>query len=194
MIVIESPKISKYAQADERKPWELSEDEEEYLEPIGEVPPPFGEPATEEDFRTPRPAAPPEPDEPAGPEPGFEIKPTTDYTFLPFAPTPDDEIPINPEQFVGEEVEIPTTPIEDANATLDIRGKIFYSLNNSTPMRISYTTIDGGSVTDRTIHPDYVYWAGTNRHILVAWDELRGDWRAFAVNNITLAELQEETV
>ncbi len=205
MIVIRSPKLKKQAQ--NTRPWEFSPKEMQDLEPInnqapsweltpeeerefdliGEQAPPVGQPATKEDFRAPSPPPPPPVEDIE--EPGFEIKPTTDFSFLPFAPTPDGNIPINPQQFIGEDIEIPTTPIEDANETLGIREKIFYSLNNATPLKISYTTIDGGSTTDRTIHPDYVYWAGTNRHILVAWDKSKNDWRAFAVDNINLADL-----
>jgi predicted DNA-binding transcriptional regulator YafY len=45
---------------------------------------------------------------------------------------------------------------------------------------------------DRVVVPDYVYWAGTDRHIMVAWDFNVDDWRAFAVDNIQAADLVGE--
>ena len=159
--------------AEPPRPWEFSDEETRGLEPIPE-------PTTE-----------PEPAPPTG-----EVKPLSTFTFLPFAPTPDaDKMPVDPSTLVdvGTEVEIPTTPIEDANQSLNVREMIFYSLNNSTPMRIAYTTLYGGTNIERTIHPDYVYWSGTNRHILVAWDEEQADWRAFSVDNINAAKLMEQT-
>ena len=121
------------------------------------------------------------------------IKPATEFTFLPFAPSPETEnTPVDPGSLVGDEEDIPKTSIEKANDSLDTREKIFYSLNNGTPLRIQYKTLDGSVTSERTVHPDYVYWAGTNRHILVAWDELRNDWRAFSVDNIQRSKLLQE--
>lgn len=173
MISIESP-IVKSAQVPIPKP------EDEDLEPIGEF-----EPITEDDFAVPEPAIPEENEI-------REIKPATDFSFLPFAPAPEkEELPIEPSQMLANEIPLPVSDLDQVNASLGIREKIFYSLNNTVPMRIKYLTLDGMSRTERTIHPDYVRFAGTGRYVLIAWDELYGDWRAFAVDNIQEAILIE---
>lgn len=194
MITIKSPQLKTAEVPEVKKPWEFDAEDLEDLEELT--------PAEEEPFRPVRdddfkPVAPPKPpprpwefdmDEAADLvplKPDTEGKPYIGYTFLPMAPMPaESKVPVNPSELLGDEVVMPTTPIEDANDELNVPQKIYYSLYNSVPLRITYTTLDGGSMSERTIHPDHVYWAGTNRHILVAWDELRGDWRAFAVNNI----------
>lgn len=193
MIKIVSGKISK-AQAN---PWDV-DPEKEGLEPIGEEqyqPPqdPF-EPVVPEDFALSQPPAPlmPEPE---------EIKPTIEYTVIPNAPLPDDgRIPMAPNQLIAEaEIPMPGTEIDEINKEADVRRKIDYSMSNPNPatgsppfpLRIRYTTIDGNSLTERTIHPDYWYPARTTgRDILIAMDELSGDWRAFSIDNINEAMLQ----
>lgn len=171
-----------------RKPWEFSPEEAEELEEIVPKEEPeelIFEPVEDEDFIKPKDVIPPRKTITPEEEEEFRIKPSMDYTFLPFAPGPGEgKMPLDPSQFIGSEIPIPKTEEEKANEVLDLREKIFYSLNNGIPMKITYRTLDGKNVTDRIIHPDYVYWAGTNRHILVAWDELKNDWRAFAVDNI----------
>lgn len=145
------------------------------------------EPATDEDFSEESGWPVPE----AGAPAEYKIKPLTDFTFLPRAPIPE-AMPENPAVLLGDEIPMPVSTLENANQNLSVREMIFYSLNNDTPLRIKYTTLDGMIRSERTIHPDYVYWAGTNRHILVAWDEMNNDWRAFAVDNIEKALLMGE--
>jgi hypothetical protein len=123
--------------------------------------------------------------------PDYQVKPITDFTFLPASPGAGEATPENPAALLGDEVPMPTSPLDELNRKLSVREMIFYSLNNGSPLRIKYTTLDGLGRSERTILPDYVYWAGTNRHILVAWDEMNNDWRAFAVDNINMALLME---
>jgi len=98
-----------------------------------------------------------------------------------------------------EEVVAEESPLEQKNREWDVRAKLFHSMTNNSPVRISYTTLPkddnpAGSTTIRTVIPDYVYWASTGRHVLVAWDYLKSDWRAFAVERIDQASLVETAV
>jgi hypothetical protein len=120
------------------------------------------------------------------------FKPDIQYTFLPDAPAPRPEtIPIPPANLLGDAAVIPMTPTEEKNEQLSSFELVAESLYTKTPIRISYVTLDGMFQSERTVHPDYVYDADTNRKILVAWDELKNDWRAFAMENILKAKLME---
>jgi hypothetical protein len=140
-----------------------------------------------------------DPEDPNRDEPEDDVKeehwvwkPDVQYTFLPEAPGPEPgTTPEPPSSLLGEEMAVAPTPIEEMNETMDPRELIVQSLYMAMPLRISYITLDGTYESERTVRPDYVYYAGTNRHILVAWDELRNDWRAFAVDNISQAKLLE---
>lgn len=161
----------------------------EDLEFIGEVPPPE-EIAGKSPLPKNLPPVMPAPRGQAG-NPYYEM---ADFTFLPFGEEPEGVVPEDPAK-IFEEVKAPESPLEEMNRRLknDVRAKIWTSLNNTIPLKIVYQTLadDGGSSsrTERVVRPDYVYWAGTNRHILVAWCDLRNDWRAFAVDNIATADL-----
>jgi hypothetical protein len=96
-----------------------------------------------------------------------------------------------------EEVMPPDTPMQEKNRIMDVRQKVAFSLGSGTPLRITYTTLPksdnaAGSTTQRVITPDYVYWAGTGRHVVVAWDDSKNDWRAFALERINGADLLDE--
>jgi hypothetical protein len=115
------------------------------------------------------------------------FKPITDENFLPVTPGKQPEV--NPEESF-DELKGEPSPLDEANKNLSVREKIWYSLNNpGTPLRIVYTSL-AGYTTERTVEPDYVYWAGTRRHVLVAWCRMRNDWRAFIVDRITKAKLE----
>jgi hypothetical protein len=159
----------------------------EDLEFIGEVPPP-----SEIAGKTPIP-----PKLPSVTPRGQKGKPyyeMADFTFLPFGKNPENTTPQDPSKLF-QEVKAPETQVEELNRRYKnkVREKIWHSLNSSIPLKITYQTLSDefgrSSTTQRVIRPDYVYWAGTNRHILVAWCDLRNDWRAFAVDNIAVAEL-----
>lgn len=131
------------------------------------------------------------PQDKAGDEPMSAAPPTDEDDELDVAPSMsrDDE----PEAFETErleaepEVEFPEVPpppeAANPNAGLDVRGRIWRSMSGGDPLRIVYTSL-AGLTTERTVHPDYVYWAGTGRHVMVAWDDMRNDWRAFIVDRI----------
>lgn len=158
----------------------------EDLDFLGEVPSPQ-EIAGNVPLPTNMPVLRPAPKGQAG-SPYYEV---ADFTFLPFGKGPE-ATPEDPAKMF-EEIYTPETPIEEANRVYQVREKIWRSLNRSIPMKIQYKTLEDEmgrtAETNRVIRPDYVYWAGTNRHILVAWCDMRNDWRAFAVDNIITAEL-----
>lgn len=143
-------------------------------------------PATDHDFVS---STAPKKNVQESPEDYWIWKPDIQHTFLPEAPPPaSGKIPVPPENILGEEFMAPPDPRE----AMSVRELVVESLNTAVPLRISYLTLDGMHGSERTVHPDYVYWSGTNRHVLVAWDELRNDWRAFAIDNIRYAKLMEE--
>lgn len=158
----------------------------EDLEFLGEVPSPQ-EIAGKPPLPTKMPQVTPAPKGQAG-KPYYEM---ADFTFLPFGKQPEIQ-PEDPAKMF-QEIATPETPIEEINRKYNIREKIWRSLNMALPLKIIYETLtdDMGrkARTDRVVRPDYVYWAGTNRHILVAWCDMRNDWRAFAVDNIIKADL-----
>jgi len=161
----------------------------EDLEFIGENPSPEDQVPSPEEIAGAPVAEPPPPKGQRG-QPYYEM---ADFTFLPFGEDkPENVTPEDPSKLF-EEVPTPETPTEEMNRRLSVREKIWRSLNTASPMSIKYQTLadDLGrtAVTNRIVRPDYVYWAGTNRHILVAWCNLRNDWRAFAVDNILAADL-----
>lgn len=92
-----------------------------------------------------------------------------------------------------ELVQPPPSKWEKENETLNVPSKIWFSMGNNEeheqiPLRILYTTIKGHT-TERTVHPDHVHWA-RGHSIMVAWCDLRGDWRAFIVDRISKAKLE----
>lgn len=111
---------------------------------------------------------------------GLEVAPTSPPGPEQPAEEQEPEEP-NPELSM-EDVEEPEGPLDKVNKG-DIRTKIFYAMTHNLQLRIVYTTL-AGTKTERTVEPDYVYWAGTHRHVLIAWDHLRSDWRAFVVDRI----------
>lgn len=118
-----------------------------------------------------------------------------DWSYHPEGEDPEHVETVDPAEMF-EEVVREETPLEEQNRKLNIREKIFESLNTGTPLHIRYRTLADelgkSSMTERTVEPDYVYWPGTNRHLLMALDHLRGDWRSFAVDNILQADLVGE--
>jgi len=178
-------RIIQYAAPQNPLPEDFPGDEFEYL---GEVPPPE-QIAGKLPIPKNLPPVTPAPRGQMG-KPYYEM---ADFTFLPFGQEPE-VIPEDPAKMF-EEVKAPESPIEEMNRRLknDVRAKIWQSLNGAIPLKIVYQTLrddmGGSSTSERVIRPDYVFWAGTNRHILVAWCELRNAWRAFAVDNIAQADL-----
>lgn len=151
------------------------------FEEIPEGQDPWSEEATE-----PAPAP-----EPPDPEPA-QAEPQVDPAFK-VEPEPAVQ-PIDPAT-IAEEVPPPTNDVDEMNATIKDPGqKIYASIEKDLPLEITYTTLPrkenpAGSTTIRVVDPDFVYWAGTQREILVAWCRLRSDWRAFAVSGIRDAEI-----
>jgi len=176
-------RIIRYAAPETELPDDFPGEDFEFL---GEVPPP-------EQIAGKAPLPPKMP--PVTPAPkGQQGKPyyeMADFSFLSFGKEPK-VTPEDPAKLF-EEVATPETPIEELNRRYQVREKIWHSLNKSLPLKITYTTLDDEfgkkSTTLRVVRPDYVYWAGTNRHILVAWCDLRNAWRAFSVDNISKADL-----
>lgn len=143
-------------------PFSRFEEVPEGAEPWSENP---GEPTPPES------APPPE-------EPAFKVEPGPDVE------------PMDP-AMIAEEIPEPTTDIDEMNAdpTVSNGQKIYAAITRGIGLKITYTTLPrednpGGSTTIRVVDPSFVYWAGTNRDILVAWCRLRDDWRQFAVEQI----------
>ena len=162
-----------------------------------------------EEERTP-PAAyvPPEPVAEPFEEPSYEaedldIAPAPEATPMDAgnaeAPPPTGEVeplpPLPPAPQLGDEFEqvapFPEQKEKVARTEQEIRMAIWSSLDSGNPLRIAYTTLEGWP-SERTVHPDYVYWAGTHRHVLVGWDELRNDWRAFIIGRIGEAKVEKK--
>ena len=166
---------------------------EEYLQPSENLPEPVAKPFdpsydTEDLDVAPAPEASPMDvgPETAAPEPvpaTKEVPP--EEGVLPQPP---------PEPVLGDEFEqvapLPDQKEKIARTEPEIRMAIWSSMESGNPLRIGYTTLDGWP-SERTVHPDYVYWAGTRRHVLVGWDELRNDWRAFVIGNISEAKVEK---
>jgi len=130
------------------------------------------------------PGEPPTPGVPVEPPPGWSPALVTDK----IRPQPDNK-PVDPAQLLaGQEVTAPPDPMDERNRTLDVRQKLFYSMNNDVGLRINYVTLAGTPIS-RRILPDYVYYGSTRRHVVVAWDSEQNDWRAFVVDRITNADL-----
>jgi hypothetical protein len=76
-----------------------------------------------------------------------------------------------------------------------IAQKVWEAINDpSKILRITYKTLPDEmgrtATTVRNVSPDYVWKAGTNNWLLVAWCHLKNDWRRFVVDNILQAELE----
>ncbi len=104
------------------------------------------------------------------------------------------EQPIPPEENF-EELKPLEEPEQSEQAekekTLDLRGQIWKAMSENLPLRIVYTSLKG-LTTERTVFPDYIYWAGTHRHVMVSWDSSKNDWRAFIVDRIRKAKIEEK--
>ncbi len=130
---------------------------------------------------------------PSTPDPSNvnNILPTEEFQ-IPSIPTNTDESPAPPEENFEE-----LKPLKEEDQDnkkekeLDLRGTIWKAMSNNLPLRMVYTSIKG-LTTERTVYPDYIYWAGTNRHIMVSWDTSKNDWRAFVVDRIRKAKIEEE--
>jgi hypothetical protein len=168
---------------------ELPEDED--LEPIAPAPTgPRGPAPTPEEVRW-------ADDDEAPDEDNLDVAPSapipppqdvTDQGFLPVEP--EQEEPVEPEKSF-EELEEEQSELDRKNKELSTREKIWYALNNpGLLLTIKYTSLAGWT-SERSVGPDYVYWAGTHRHVMVAWCYLRNDWRAFIVDRITEANLED---
>lgn len=172
--------------------WLGSEDEWEEITPSTQEPQaPVGVlPVSGDD--TPAPPSVLAPGRPGSPDP-YDVIMEDD--FVNFGPEPEDVEPVDPSSLF-EEVLPSDTPEEERNKKFSVREKIWYALNTGTPLGMVYETLPDRMrrtfVSTRTVEPDYVYWAGTGRHILVAWDHLRNDWRAFVVDRIRDAKIKEE--
>lgn len=162
-------------------------------------------PAGEADAQIPQPQEPPIP--PSGYEEMFPATSTTGQPLAPEQPEPQPE-PLAPEAPVPEEPETEEAPpapedefeevteelseLDKMNYSLSIPQKIEASLSEGYPLRIIYTTLKGHT-TERTIRPDYFLPAKTTGNmVLIAWCELRNDWRGFIVNRIRGAKLEQK--
>lgn len=143
--------------------------------------------------RAPVPPPPPAPIFPMSEEQEMEVAPAGEPMPVgrKIEPLPEEKPQADPSEMF-EEVIYKDEPPDVKEEQLSVREKIHRSLNFMLPLRILYTSL-AGLTTERTVHPDYVYWAGTRRHILVAWDEMKNDWRAFVVDRIREAKLEGTT-
>lgn len=120
--------------------------------------------------------------------PGAPAMPTAPAPIPPPAPAaPEEEPAVEPG--VEHEEYGPEEPV-DPDENLNIRAKIWKAMEENLPLRITYTAIETNYTTERSVAPIEVYWAGTHRHIMVAWCYLRNDWRAFAVDMISKADIE----
>lgn len=101
---------------------------------------------------------------------------------------PEEQAPAPEEEY--EELTEEETELDRLNKTYSIDQKIDASLAEGYPLRIIYTTLKGHT-TERTIRPDYYLPArSTGNWVLIAWCELRNDWRGFIANRIRAAKLE----
>lgn len=127
-------------------------------------------------------------------EPPAQMEAPTPEVEQPQAPealpeaAPEEEQPFPEEEF--EEITEELSELDNLNATLSISQKLDKSLAEGYPLRIIYTTLKGHT-TERTVRPDYYLPARTTGNwVLIAWCELRQDWRGFIVNRIRAAKLE----
>jgi vacuolar-type H+-ATPase subunit I/STV1 len=100
-----------------------------------------------------------------------------------------EEEPLFPEQEY-EEITEELTKLDEMNRDLTIPEKIDRAMAEGYPLRIIYTTLKGHT-TERTVIPDYYLPARTTGNwVLIAWCELRNDWRGFIVDRIRGAKLE----
>ena len=103
-------------------------------------------------------------------------------------PEPEEEAPFPEDEF--EEITEEKTELDRINETYTIGQKIDAALAEGYPLRIIYTTLKGNT-TERTVRPDYYLPARTTGNwVLIAWCELRQDWRGFIVDRIRAAKLE----
>jgi hypothetical protein len=128
------------------------------------------------------------------PVPEPEVVPGTEET-LPEPETKEipeikkEEEPPFPEQEY-EEITEELTKLDELNRDLTIPEKIDTAMAEGYPLRIIYTTLKGHT-TERTVIPDYYLPARTTGNwVLIAWCELRNDWRGFIVDRIRGAKLE----
>jgi len=163
-------------------------DEEEDLVPIGEA---QGTPV-HQIANPPAPNLPPADQEPLpeGMNPSEYDEITPEQPPQPEAKPEEEEKPSPQDEF--EEITEDQTELDRLNQTLNIEQKIDTSLAEGYPLRIIYTTLKGNT-TERTVRPDYYLPAQTTGNwVLIAWCELRGDWRGFIVNRIRAAKLEQK--
>ncbi len=99
------------------------------------------------------------------------------------APFPEDEY---------EEITEDLSELDRLNKSLSIPAKVDMALAEGYPLRIIYTTLKGHT-TERTVKPDYYLPARTTGNwVLIAWCELRNDWRGFIVDRIKAAKLEQK--
>lgn len=163
-------------------------DEEEDLVPIGEAQgtptyqianPPAPNLQQQQPEQSPL-VTPMTPDQPQE-QPQAEQPPASEPKLEEESPFPGDEF---------EEITEEVTELDRLNQTLSIEQKIDTALAEGYPLRIIYTTLKGNT-TERTVRPDYYLPARTTGNwVLIAWCELRGDWRGFIVNRIRAAKLE----
>lgn len=161
----------------------LADDDPEELAPGGEA---AGFPAGQ-------------PQAPAGAAPGAatpfpeeyeEILPPEQAEQMPPPEAPEEAEPSPFPEDEFEEITEKENELDRMNATMPIGQKIDMAMSEGYPLRIIYTTLKGHS-TERTIRPDYYRPAKTTGNwVLIAWCELRQDWRGFIVNRIRAAKLE----
>ena len=132
------------------------------------------------------------------PHPDFPSEEFEEITPLsPKPPTPDKEpkpteVPTPEKEF--EEVKEELTKLDDMNRLYSIDKKIEASLAWGYPLRILYTD-KRGHTTERTIRPEYYFPAKTTGNlVLIAWCELRNDWRGFLVNPMRIRGAKLEPI
>lgn len=126
---------------------------------------------------------------PEAPQPEQEI-PQPEEPPLPEEEKKEDEPPLPEDEY--EEITEELTELDRLNMSLSIPAKVDMSLAEGYPLRVIYTTMKGHT-TERTIRPDYYLPARTTGNwVLIAWCELRNDWRGFIVNRIRAAKLESK--
>jgi hypothetical protein len=102
----------------------------------------------------------------------------------------ENEPPFPEEEY--EEITEELTKLDELNRDLTIPEKIDTAMAEGYPLRIIYTTLKGHT-TERTVIPDYYLPARTTGNwVLIAWCELRNDWRGFIVDRIRGAKLEQK--
>lgn len=152
-------------------------------------------PLADDDLEEIIPTSPMPPPQPSGvleSVPEADVEPVPDFPSsqeLPQQePKEEEQTPFPEQEF--EEITEEETELDRLNYSLTIQQKIDKSLAEGNSLRIIYTTLKGHT-SERTVRPDYYRPARTTGNwVLIAWCELRQDWRGFIVDRIRAAKLE----